>query len=81
MTPERYQQIKRVFAEACRMAPAQRAAYFDQACGADLELRAEVETLLAHDEQTLPVKPRISAAAALGIASSRCCINRQTGAV
>ncbi|HUU94794.1 MAG TPA: serine/threonine-protein kinase [Phycisphaerae bacterium] len=66
MTPERYQQLKRVFAEACRLTPAERAAYLERACGADTELRSEVEALLAHDERTFPVKPGISAAAALG---------------
>jgi len=67
LTPERYQQIKRVFAEACRREPAQRVACLDQACGADAELRREVEALLAHDQKTFPVKPGISAAAALGL--------------
>ncbi|MBU0617010.1 MAG: serine/threonine-protein kinase, partial [Planctomycetes bacterium] len=33
----------------------------------DAELRAEVEALLHHDEKSLPIKPRISAAAALGL--------------
>src|SRR5262245_32989238 len=30
--------------------PAERAAYLDAACGQDLQLRAEVEDLLAHDD-------------------------------
>jgi serine/threonine protein kinase/Flp pilus assembly protein TadD len=67
LTPERYQQIKRVFARVCGLAPEARAAYLDQACGADADLRAEVEALLAHDRETLPVRPRVSAAAALGM--------------
>jgi len=67
LTPERYQQIKRVFAEACRLKPEQRAAYLDQACAGDADLRAEVEGLLHHDEKSLPIRPRISAAAAFGL--------------
>ncbi len=67
MTPERYQQIKRVFAEACRLKPEQQAAYLDQACADDDDLRAEVEGLLHHDEKSLPIRPRISAAAAFGL--------------
>ena len=67
MTPERYQQIKRVFAEACQLKPEQRAAYLDQACARDAELRAEVEGLLHHDEKSLPIRPGISAAAVLGL--------------
>jgi tetratricopeptide (TPR) repeat protein/predicted Ser/Thr protein kinase len=67
LTPERYQQVKQVFQEACRCEPAERASYLDAACGADVELRGEVEALLAHDGKTFPVKPGISAAAALGL--------------
>jgi serine/threonine protein kinase len=67
LTPERYHEIKRVFAEACRLEAGQRAAYLDQACAGDAELRAEVEGLLHHDEKSLPIRPRVSAAAALGL--------------
>ena len=47
MTPERYQRICQLFDEALELAPAQRAAFMADACGADVELRAEVEKLLA----------------------------------
>ena len=67
MTPQRYQQVKRVFVEACRLEAADVAAYLDQACAGDDELRAEVEALLANDERTPPIGPRISAAAAMGL--------------
>ncbi|MBU0637753.1 MAG: serine/threonine-protein kinase [Planctomycetes bacterium] len=66
MTPERYQQVRRVFAEVCQLPVEERTGHLDRACGNDAELRAEVETLLYHDEETLPVKPRISAAQAFG---------------
>lgn len=51
MTPERYQQICQLFDEALEVAPAQRAAFLDEACGADTELRAEVEKFLAGMER------------------------------
>ncbi len=47
MTPERWQQVKAVLAAAAALEPASRAAYLDAACGADAELRTEVESLLA----------------------------------
>jgi non-specific serine/threonine protein kinase/serine/threonine-protein kinase len=46
MTPERYQQIKQVFQRAIELAPSERKGYLDTACGADAEIRAEVESLL-----------------------------------
>ena len=47
MTPERWQQIKAVFAEAMVLDTAARAAYLDTACSGDADLRVEVESLLA----------------------------------
>lgn len=67
MTPERYQHVKRVFHEVCDLSPVVQAAYLDRVCADDLELRCEVEMLLSHDQETLPVAPRVSAAAALGL--------------
>ena len=68
LTPQRYQEIKRVFAEACRLDAEQRSAYLDQVCAGDKQLRHEVETLLEHDDSSLPLGPDVSAAAALGMA-------------
>lgn len=47
MTPERWLQIKSIFAEATKLAPAERGAFIEQQCGGDAELRSEVESLLA----------------------------------
>ena len=47
MSPERWQQINQIFYDALERAPAERAAFLAQACGADEELRREVLTLLA----------------------------------
>jgi serine/threonine protein kinase/TolB-like protein/Flp pilus assembly protein TadD len=48
-TPQRWQEIDRIFAAALEQEPAERAAFLDQFCGGDEELRKEVESLLAHD--------------------------------
>jgi serine/threonine-protein kinase len=51
MTPERYQQIGQLFHEALDLEPDQRAAFLAQACADDEDLRQEVESLLASNEQ------------------------------
>jgi hypothetical protein len=51
MTPERWQHIKDVLHEAMDLAPAQRAAFLDQACKDDASLRLEVESLLAMENK------------------------------
>ena len=48
MTPERHQQIKRLFLAAVELAPAQGQQFLDSACGEDVTLRLEVQTLLDH---------------------------------
>lgn len=50
MTPERWRRIQELFHEAEGLATAQQAGYLERACGADLTLRKQVETLLAHDQ-------------------------------
>ena len=50
MTPERWQEVKKVLAAALERAPGERHAYLDQAC-ADTDLRHEVESLIANHEQ------------------------------
>jgi serine/threonine protein kinase len=52
MNAERWQQIDDIFHEAAGRDPAEQPAYLEHACGEDEELRAEVETLLAHDLQS-----------------------------
>ncbi len=48
MTPDRWQQIKDLLADALERSPAERAPFLEQVCGADASLRAEVESLLIH---------------------------------
>jgi eukaryotic-like serine/threonine-protein kinase len=50
MTPERYQQIDRVFQATLAVDPEKRAAYLDEACSGDETLRREVESLITSDE-------------------------------
>src|SRR5690349_3127379 len=54
-SPERWQAAKAVVQAALERAPAQRAALVAEACGADAELRREVESLLAAADGATPV--------------------------
>ena len=68
MDPHRRRQVSSIFAAALDRAPQGRAAFLGQACGADPDLRREVEALLlAHgEEETLGVTPSMLAAAHRG---------------
>jgi serine/threonine protein kinase/tetratricopeptide (TPR) repeat protein len=48
MPQERFERAKDIIADALARLPEARRAFLDDACGADLELRAEVESLLVH---------------------------------
>jgi len=48
-TPQRWQEIDRIFAAALDHGPDERAAFLDEACAGDEQVRKEVESLLAHD--------------------------------
>jgi serine/threonine protein kinase/tetratricopeptide (TPR) repeat protein len=50
VTPERWQEVKKVLADALERAPSERHAYLDQAC-AEPDLRLEVESLIVAHEQ------------------------------
>ena len=49
MTPDRHARVREVFATARKLSPASRAEFIIRACAGDDEVRAEVESLLAHD--------------------------------
>lgn len=51
MTEDRWQRVQELFTQALERQPEKRASFLNEACGDDAELRAEVESLLAHDEQ------------------------------
>ena len=48
LSPDRWQQVERLFQSALELASAERAAYLAQACGNDEALRHEVESLLVY---------------------------------
>ena len=50
MTPERWQQIKQVYESALEREETRRAAFVEEACAGDPELRRDVESLLAYPE-------------------------------
>ena len=52
MDPERWQQVKHVFAEAALLGNVERLPFLDRACAGDGELRQEVESLLAADVES-----------------------------
>jgi len=49
MTPELWLRVKEIYHSASEVAVAERPAFLDTACGADADLRREVESLLAED--------------------------------
>lgn len=51
MTPERWQQIEELYHAQLERAPEDQATFLAEACGADDELRREVESLLASHKQ------------------------------
>jgi serine/threonine protein kinase/TolB-like protein len=50
LTPESWQRIKEVFADAQERNPAERSSFLEEVCAADESLRSEVESLLAAAE-------------------------------
>src|SRR5947209_14000443 len=52
VTPERWRQVKVVLDGALETAPTERTAFVAAACGEDGELRSEVESLLALEEES-----------------------------
>lgn len=50
MTPERALRLRQLFHQALTLAPPDRAAFLEEACGDDARLRRELEDLLAADE-------------------------------
>jgi serine/threonine protein kinase len=51
MTPERFQQIRKIFEEALEQPPDRRTGFLEQACGEDRELQSEVQRMLIADAQ------------------------------
>src|SRR5262245_25962488 len=49
MTPDRWEQIERLYHSALEREAGERESFLDQACAGDDELRREIASLLAHD--------------------------------
>ena len=58
MQPERAERLAELVEHAFELEGAQRAAFLAQACGDDLELRAEVEALLHEEERAAKLNVR-----------------------
>jgi serine/threonine protein kinase len=71
MTPERWQQISRVYQSALEQAPASRDAFVANACRDDSDLRREVESLLARENAHVMVDEPIDVAAAAVVDDGR----------
>ncbi len=54
MKPERWQKLDRLFHSALERQPEERAAFLDEACAGDQQLRREVEALIAANERNDP---------------------------
>ncbi len=52
MTPQRHQQVKRLFLAASELSASEAAAFLQTACGEDVALRKEVDELLQHHRPT-----------------------------
>ena len=52
MNEQSWQRAENIFHGALELAPETRFAFLDEACGPDLALRREVDSLLAHDSET-----------------------------
>ncbi len=65
MALDRWRRIEALFDEAAALPAGERAAFLSRACGADLALRSEVESLLAADDKAADflAQPVVSAAA------------------
>jgi Tol biopolymer transport system component len=64
MTPERREQVARVYQSALEQAPASRAAFMADACRDDSALRREVESLLEQDQAAVLLDQPVDLAAA-----------------
>ncbi len=59
MTPERWQQVEKIFQAALDLTPEERNRFVSEACANDLELKRDVLTLLSHHESGESLQPGI----------------------
>jgi hypothetical protein len=63
LTPERWQRIKDVFADAQERNPSERNSFLEEVCASDESLRSEVESLLAAAESEAAGDASVAASA------------------
>jgi TolB-like protein/predicted Ser/Thr protein kinase len=83
MTPERWQQVEKLYQAALEREPSQRAAFLQEACAGDEVIRQEVESLLAYEPQTegfIQAPALQEAAQGLSADQARSLVGRQLGA-
>ena len=49
--PDRWSQVEEIYHSAAALPPGERSAFLERACNGDQELRQELESLLAHEQQ------------------------------
>ena len=57
VTSNQFQQVEELYHKAKVLDPADRASFLDKECADALDLRAEVESLLAHSDQEIGRAP------------------------
>jgi tetratricopeptide (TPR) repeat protein len=71
MLPEQYVRVKAIVAAALELPSRPRAAYLDEACGSDVELRAEVDSLLAQRDSPVLATGALGGAVPLSVPDDR----------
>ncbi len=66
MTPERWERVAELYRAALERPAGEREAFLTQACGADDELRREVESLLAQEDRSFLERPAWEVAGKMG---------------
>jgi len=80
MTPERWQQIEKLYHSALELDESRRKAFLDQACSGDQEVRQEVESLLAQEQQAESfIETPALGVAAKGTTQNQAWVGRQIG--
>ena len=81
MKAERWQQVEHLYHAALECAPESRAAFLDEACAGDKELRAEVESLLKYESRAerFIESPALEVAAGLMAADQTSAMSGRTG--
>ena len=64
MSPDQERRLEEIFSAARELPPQQRAAFLEQACGGDADLRRQADSLLAaHDQAGQFLQPTVALSA------------------